>query len=212
MHGRRFDPLLLTPEKMGKGKQEERGKSCVDLRTRAEKRKRLTRALVFSAVTAALCVLLLFLGGLLSIADLSFAILATLLIWFLYLEYGGGYALGAYLTASILSLLLLPDKSAPLLFAGFVGWYPLVKLPLERLPRVFSLLCKLLAVNAVCVTLSLLFRGLLGLKAYSLWFLLLLLALYNLAFFLFDISLRKFIVFYLEKLRVYLVKAGLCKG
>lgn len=133
-------------------------------------------------------------------------------IWFLYLEYGKGFALGAYLTASLLSLLLLPNKSAALLFAGFFGWYPLLKLPLERLPGVFAFLCKFLAVNAVCVTLSLLFGGILGLEGYSPLLLLLLLALYDLAFILFDIAIGKFVYFYVEKLRKYLVKAGICKG
>lgn len=184
----------------------------MDLRTRAERRKKQTRALAVSAMTAALCVLLLFLGNLTQVADVSFAALSTLLIWFLYLEYGKGFALGAYLTASLLSLLLLPNKSAALLFAGFFGWYPLLKLPLERLPGVFAFLCKFLAVNAVCVTLSLLFGGILGLEGYSPLLLLLLLALYDLAFILFDIAMGKFVYFYVEKLRKYLVKAGICKG
>lgn len=184
----------------------------MDLRTRAERRKKQTRALAVSAMTAALCVLLLFLGNLTQVADVSFAALSTLLIWFLYLEYGKGFALGAYLTASLLSLLLLPNKSAALLFAGFFGWYPLLKLPLERLPGVFAFLCKFLAVNAVCVTLSLLFGGILGLEGYSPLLLLLLLALYDLAFILFDIAIGKFVYFYVEKLRKYLVKAGICKG
>lgn len=184
----------------------------MDLRTRAERRKKQTRALAVSAMTAALCVLLLFLGNLTQVADVSFAALSTLLIWFLYLEYGKGFALGAYLTVSLLSLLLLPNKSAALLFAGFFGWYPLLKLPLERLPGVFAFLCKFLAVNAVCVTLSLLFGGILGLEGYSPLLLLLLLALYDLAFILFDIAMGKFVYFYVEKLRKYLVKAGICKG
>ena len=184
----------------------------MDLRTRAERRKNQTRALAVSAMTAALCVLFLFLGNLTQIADVSFAALSTLLIWFLYLEYGKGFALGAYLTASLLSLLLLPNKSAALLFAGFFGWYPLLKLSFERLPGVFAFLCKFLAVNAVCVTLSLLFGGILGLGGYSPLLLLLLLALYDLAFVLFDIAMGKFVYFYVEKLRKHLIKAGICKG
>ena len=183
----------------------------MNLRTLSKKRRNRTRGVVFSAINSALCLLLLFLGTVLGTADLSFTALAALLLWFLLLEYGAGYAFGGYLVTSLLAFLLLPDKGVALLFAGLVGWYPLVKRPLEKLPRPLAYLGKFLAVNAVCLLLWRLFRALLGLEGFSLPLLLLMLLLYNLAFFLFDIALTRLIWLYIRKFRGILQKAGFCK-
>ncbi len=169
------------------------------------------RAIAAGALCAALIVLFLFLGNLIDVADLTFAALSTLLIWFLTLEFGRRTALGAYLAATILSFLLLPNKAAPLLFTGFFGWYPLAKPTFDCLPRLPRAVLKLLTVNAACVGLSLLFSSLMGLSSYSLPFLLLLLLLYNLAFLLFDVAMTRFVPFYHRRLRPVLVRAGLCK-
>ena len=182
----------------------------MDLKSLAKKRRNRTKGLVFSALVAALCVLFLFLGNLTGVADLSFAAIGALLLWILLLEYGSGYALGAYLAASILSLLLLPDKAAALLFTGLTGWYPLLKRPFERFPRPIAYLCKFLSANAVCILLWWLFRAILGLEE-ALPLLLIMLLLYNVAFFLFDLALTRLIWLYVGKFRKYLVKAGLCK-
>ena len=183
----------------------------MDLKSKVQKRRNRTKGLVFAAMVSALGVLFLFLGNLTGVADLSFAGIASLLLWILLLEYGSGYALGAYLAISILSLLLLPDKAAALLFAGLTGWYPLLKRPFERLPLVLAYLCKFLSANAVCFLLFWLFRAILGLQGYTIPLLLLLLLLYNAAFFLFDIALTRLIWLYIGKFRKYLRKSGLCK-
>jgi hypothetical protein len=51
---------------------------------------------------------------------------------FTYLKWGMKTALTSYVTASILGVLLLPNKEAAILFAVLFGQYPMIKAAVER--------------------------------------------------------------------------------
>ena len=78
--------------------------------------KKATRRLAVSAVLAALGVVLLLLGSLVQVLDLSMAAIASLLVVFAVIEIGGKYPILIYLVTSVLSLLLLPVKTAALIY------------------------------------------------------------------------------------------------
>ena len=107
---------------------------------RYAQRKR-TRRIALCGVFSALGVVLLCLGSLIEVLDLSTAAIASLICVLVMIEYGGWYPWGVYVSTALLALLLAPQKSAALIYA-FFGFYPIVKAYLERLPRVGCALLK----------------------------------------------------------------------
>lgn len=95
---------------------------------RNERTKKLARA----AILTALAVVFLLVGSLFQLLDLSMAAIASLAVLAALIDLNAGWALGVYAAASLLSLLILPN-AAGVVFAGFLGYYPVLKVPLERI-------------------------------------------------------------------------------
>ncbi len=111
--------------------------------------KNSTRYLVIAAVLAALGVVLLAVGSLLQVLDLSMAALASLLVIFAVIELGGAYPYLIYAVTAILAVLLVPTKTAPLVYLCFAGFYPIIKAKLEGALSVpLAWVMKLLIFNA----------------------------------------------------------------
>lgn len=118
-----------------------------------------TKKLAFTAVLSALAVVILYVGALLDVLDLSSAAFASLCVLWLLCEFGTRFALLGYAIVSALSLLLLPSKTGALLFAVFLGYYPVLKYWIERkIPRFFQWWLKLAALNAAVVGMLFLVR------------------------------------------------------
>lgn len=167
--------------------------------------KKTTRRLTVSALLAALGVVLLLLGSFVQVLDLSMAAIASLLVVFAVIEIGGKYPMLIYAVTSVLSLLLLPVKTAALIYFVFAGYYPILKAVLEgRLTKPLAWLLKVVILCAA-VALGLLGAGKLLLMDLSWifanwWFLLCLLP----VFVLYDIALTRLISAYLGKWRARL--------
>ncbi|MCL1951512.1 MAG: hypothetical protein FWF60_01660 [Oscillospiraceae bacterium] len=85
--------------------------------------------------------------------DYALPAMAGMLTLLLVLELNTAWALGVYAAAAALSLLLLPVKGVPLLYAMFFGYYPALKSLLERkCPKWLAWLCKLAAFNAAVIS------------------------------------------------------------
>ena len=82
----------------------------------------------------ALATAVMLLGGVIPVATFCCPAIAGLLLVPVTAECGAKLALGAYAAISALSLMLCPDKEAALLFT-FVGYYPVIKWRLDRIPR-----------------------------------------------------------------------------
>ncbi len=95
------------------------------------KAKLLARA----SLAAAAGVTALYLGAVVPTARLSLLCVATLGVTLVKMNCGGWWPLGCYAVTSLLSLLLLPDKTPAALYALFMGYYPLVKLRAERIDK-----------------------------------------------------------------------------
>ena len=91
-----------------------------------------TRRLAVSAVISALGVVLLFVGSLFQVLDLSMAAIVSLFTVFAVIEIRGSYPFLIYAVTSVLSLLLLPVKTPALVYALFAGYYPILKGVFER--------------------------------------------------------------------------------
>ena len=170
------------------------------MRDRIRKR---TKYLTVSAMLCALGVILLSLGSVIEVLDITAAVFASLLCIYAVIEMGGVYPWLIWLVTSFLALLLLPQKTPALFYALFAGFFPIVKEKLEKLPRIPSLLLKLVFFHT-CLAVG---WGLLCLFAPTEailnwgWMLLATYVLGLLSFLMYDYALSKLITFYLLRLR-----------
>ena len=111
-----------------------------------QKTRKLTVCALLCALGAVmLCAGRLFDGSL----DLSMAALASLLAVWAAEEIGGSYPWLIWLVTSALALMLMPFNTAAWEYLLFAGVYPMLRVQLERLPRVARMLIKPAIFNAV---------------------------------------------------------------
>lgn len=108
-----------------------------------------TKRLALSAVLSALGVVLLGFGAIIEVMDITTSMLASLLLLPIILCYGNGYACMAYAVTGILSLILMPQGFSSWLYLGLMGYYPMIKSKLDRLPRFLGYALKAVLLLAV---------------------------------------------------------------
>ena len=150
-----------------------------------------THAIALCGVTTALAVALMAVGGLLGIGLYAAPMLAGLCLLPAGRHLGLKYHLLLWLAVSALSFFLVPDVEQNLMFLCLFGCYPILRPALQRLPHLPRLLCKLLFFNAVSVALEALVLLVLAPEALAPPLLLLLLALGNLTFLLYDLLIPR---------------------
>lgn len=163
--------------------------------------RKKSKAIAMSGMLSALAVVILFLGSLIELLDLSAAALASLAVMAAVIDLGVGYASGVYLTAAILSVLLFP-KTATVVFAAFAGYYPIIKVYLDRIkPRLLQYAVKLVLFNAFLYGILWAAERLLGAGndwnalGYPLYLL------GNLTFVVFDLAIGRLSLFYIHKFK-----------
>ena len=112
------------------------------------RRSRTTYRMVVCAVFCAMAVAILALGMLIEIMDITTAAMASLIFLPILLCYGNGYALTSWGVTSLLAIILMPQSIAPWMFFCLLGYYPVLRRQIVRLPRLLALLCKLLLITA----------------------------------------------------------------
>ena len=123
-------------------------------KTRRSGTRGATRCMVTCAILCALSVVTLAIGTVLEIIDLTAAAMAAVVILLIYLCYGARYALLSYAVTGVLGAVLMPQSLAVWSYVGLMGYYPVVKRRLDRLPRILGWIVKLLlfaAVMGVCL-------------------------------------------------------------
>ncbi len=175
-----------------------------------------TKKLTLGAVLAAMGVVLLLIGGVIEVLDLSMAALASFFCIFAVIELGGGYPFMIYAVTGILSVILMPQGLGGWIYILFFGYYPIIKEKLEKLRNPISILLKFVVFNAaitVCAFICyFLFFGELEalLNEFSSLFggmniggalIIAIYAVLNFVFLVYDIALTKLITLYLLKLR-----------
>lgn len=103
---------------------------------------------------AAAGTVILYVGSLIGKMDIATAVTSSVCVWLASEHAGRARSLGVYAVISLLSLLLVPQKTAALLFAAFFGYYPLLKrISEERLSRGRAYLVKAAVMNAALAVL-----------------------------------------------------------
>ena len=171
---------------------------------------RETKKLTVSAMVVALGVLFMTLGAVFSVLDLSCAVLASLLVSFVYIEIGSPYTWCVWLATSLLSFVLFPGSLMWLVYLAVFGIFPIIKGYIERLPRWCWLIIKLAFLNAMLTLLVLFSEALVGQSFFgdisdiplaptvvyiALWILM------NIAFVLYDRMIVVLVLFYEKRLR-----------
>ncbi len=137
---------------------------------------------------------------------------AGMLVMFSVIELDKKWAFGIYAAVSILSLMLVPNKVAAVLYAAFFGYYPILKAILEsRLPKVPEYILKFAVFNVSMIVsyavlvkiLGMPFNELMGLEEGETGFLAkymlpVMLVLGNITFALFDVALTRLVTAYLR--------------
>ena len=109
-----------------------------------------TKKLTICAMLSALGVVLLYLGSLVEVLDISMAAIASLTCIIAVIEYGKSAPWAVFGVTAILSLILLPNKTPAALYALFFGFYPILKEKIEKCARVISWVIKEIIFN-VCL-------------------------------------------------------------
>lgn len=128
---------------------------------------------------------------------------AGILLMVVVIEINKKWAFGVYAAAGILSLLLATDKEAAVMYVAFFGYYPIIKAVLEsKLPRAVEWIVKFLIFNVTMVASYFVLIKVFGISMEDMNELgkygpLILLALGNVVFVVFDIAITRIATLYI---------------
>lgn len=157
-------------------------------------------------ISAAVCVVCMLGAAIFPFATYALPAMAGLALLPLLVEMGLQASLVCYTAVSILSLMLVPDIEAAMMFLGFFGYYPLIRHRLERIPSKFlRSFVKFSIFNIALLSIYWIVIHLLGLSAVAEelaggfgWALL---AVANFAFPLYDLAVKNITLVYLYRFR-----------
>lgn len=92
---------------------------------------------------SALCLVLMFMTGLIPFATYAIPAVAGAMLIPVMVEVGAKTAVLVYVAVSLLSVFIVPDREAAMMFIVFFGYYPILKFTIDRIRRrSVRLLCK----------------------------------------------------------------------
>ena len=121
-----------------------------------------TKAIALGGMLGAVAMVIMCLGGLIPVSTYICPVMCMLILQMVLNFCGKRIAWAWYIMVSLLSLLIGPDKEAAALLM-LLGYYPIIKPKIERLP--LNILWKLALFNAVTVFMYTVVVALLGLEA-----------------------------------------------
>ncbi len=171
------------------------------------KRKNLTFRVALGGVTAAVSLILMLVAGMTTSFIYAIPMIAGAFLMMLVVEFGYGFAFVEYIAVALLSLLLLGDKEAAVLYAVFFGYYPIIKAVFEKhLKKMLCRIVKFLAFNLAMLVYYFVMTKLFMLSfddiaSFGKFALPLLLAAGNVLFVMYDVLLTRLVSIYIFKWR-----------
>ncbi len=102
-------------------------------------------------VISALCVLAMFMTGVMPFMYLTLPMIAGALMVIIVVEVNVSWAFLTYISVSLLSLFVTFDKEAAVIFILFFGHYPILKNKIDKIPiKVIKLITKFAVFN-ICI-------------------------------------------------------------
>lgn len=177
--------------------------------SRSERSNRTKRVAV-SGVLVALGVIILYIGSIVEVLNISMAAIASLICVIAVIEYGRLYPIMIFAATSIIAMLLLPEKLTPSIYALLIGYYPILKELIERIgkksmsrrlmiPIHYAL--KLVFFNAALFVVVMVAIHVLILPESAEWLKILTFLLANATFLVYDLALTRMISMYVFRLR-----------
>ena len=158
---------------------------------------------------SALCLAIMFLSGIIPFATYALPAFAGAMLIAIVVENGRRTAVMVYISVSLLSLFIVSDKEAAMMFIAFFGYYPILKERLERVKsRIIEYVFKLLLFNITIVAGYSVLTFVIGIPFFEDEFAeffkygpLLLLAAGNILFLLYDYVLTRYFTVYVRYFR-----------
>lgn len=178
-----------------------------------------SKQIAAGGIASSLCLLLMFLTGVFPFATYALPAMAGTLLVVVVLELNRATAVMVYVSVSLLSLFIAPDKEAALVFIFFFGYYPILKGLIEQIRlRPLELAVKYILFNGMMVLVYFLMIQFLGMQyvademmeygPYGLYFLL---GAGNFMFFYYDKALTGLISAYIYQFRPGISENGSMK-
>ena len=180
----------------------------------AMRENKKTYRVALGGIVSAAAVAIMFMGSIIPFATFASPAIAGFCGLYFCLEFKKSTAFAVYATISALSVLLVPDKEQALLFACFFGFYPILKLIIEKhCSKIIGLIFKFIVFNG-CILLAYtvlirLFRMDVissELADYSTWMVAIMLVLGNIAFYFYDLLITRFSYMYFVKIKPRLTR------
>lgn len=165
-----------------------------------------TYNIVLGGIIAALSVVLMLITMLIQIGELVLPAVAGILLICTVFEMGEKWSFLIYIVVSLLSILILPDKSPAVYYILFLGHYPIIKSYLERIKnKPLKIAVKFIIFNICGIAAALIVKFLFSINTFEgmIWYVVYAVLL-NLTFFIYDIALNKMIMLYQFKWRKYI--------
>lgn len=168
----------------------------------AKRKQGFDKRIVICGVLVALSIIILYIGSMFQTLDLTMSAIVSLLVVVIVIEMGYSYAWLTYVATSILSLVLLPQKTPAIFYACFMGFYPIIKSHVERInSAVLRWIIKLVVGNVALVAMFLLLSIFVPEEFVGGWMLVATYVLGLTAFIMYDIALTKLISLYFARIR-----------
>ncbi len=100
-------------------------------------RKEFSFKVALGGVIAALSLLLMLVAGVTTSLVYAIPMITGAFLMVLVIEFGAGFAGLEYLAISIISMLLLGNKEAAIMYVAFFGYYPIIKSFIEKHSKKF---------------------------------------------------------------------------
>lgn len=162
---------------------------------------RRTRTITLSAVFTALTVVFLYIGNILPTGRLALVAVASLFAVAAVIEAGIVSAVFVFVGSSIIGALILPEKTAVLIYILFFGYYPVIKSIAEKLrSALLKWIVKLIVFEAAFSVIWFLFKSIIFDDSFFTTSIVLVYFAGSAAFILFDIGLTRLIGFYIVRI------------
>ncbi len=168
----------------------------------AKRKTSFDKRIVVAGVLVALSVIILYLGCAIEVLDLTMSAMVSLLLVIIVIEMGHSYAWLTYVATSILSIVLLPQKTPALFYACFMGYYPILKSYIEKIHSALVRWIIKIVVGNAALLLMFAFMSMFVPEEFGNNFMVIITyALGFIAFITYDIALSKLITLYFVRIR-----------
>lgn len=165
--------------------------------------------IALGGVASSLCLLLMFFTGLIPFSTFAMPALAGMVLIAIVIENGYKAAFMVFFSVAFLSIFIVPDREAALIFIAFTGYYPIIKGAIERIPFfLFRYIIKFLTFNTAIISLYLFLMNVLGINEvlnsmgeFGKYTPLILLVMGNVIFIIYDFALTNIVYVYLNVIR-----------